>query len=133
MNVRFSNVHFVVEHFEVGFVNLVQLRDRRPRQLRKVSLGPCSLRFLKCRVARRFIFKPKIPIWVNFGGPYIGKCIYILWPFGIFYRHLEYFTDIWNILQTFGIFYDLFVHLVFIWYMFSGFGIMYQEKSGNPA
>jgi hypothetical protein len=25
------------------------------------------------RVARRFVFKPKIPIWVNFGGPYIRK------------------------------------------------------------
>jgi hypothetical protein len=27
------------------------------------------------RVARWFIFKPKIPIWVNFGIPYVvGKC-----------------------------------------------------------
>jgi hypothetical protein len=26
------------------------------------------------RVARWFIFKPKIEIWVHFGGPYIGKC-----------------------------------------------------------
>jgi hypothetical protein len=25
-----------------------------------------------CRVARWFIFKPKIQIWINFGGP-IGK------------------------------------------------------------
>jgi hypothetical protein len=24
---------------------------------------------LECRVARWFLFKPKIPIWVNFGGP----------------------------------------------------------------
>jgi hypothetical protein len=29
---------------------------------------------VRTRVARWFIFKPKIPIWVNFGGPYIGKC-----------------------------------------------------------
>jgi hypothetical protein len=23
-------------------------------------------------------FKPKIPIWVHFGGPWNGKCVYIL-------------------------------------------------------
>jgi hypothetical protein len=34
--------------------------------------------------ARWFIFIPKIPIWVYFGGPWYGKCWYILWPFGIF-------------------------------------------------
>jgi hypothetical protein len=39
------------------------------------------------RVARCVIFKPKIPIWVNFGGQWIRHCRYILWPFGIFYRH----------------------------------------------
>jgi hypothetical protein len=33
---------------------------------------------LKTRVARWFVFKPKIPIWVNFGGPYNEKCLYIL-------------------------------------------------------
>jgi hypothetical protein len=36
-------------------------------------LGMC----LHCRVARWFIFKPKIPILVNFGGPWNGKCWYI--------------------------------------------------------
>jgi hypothetical protein len=49
--------------------------------------------------------KPKIPIWVNFGGPLIGKCCF-------------YFMVIWNILQTLGIFYDHLVHLVFICYIF---------------
>jgi hypothetical protein len=47
----------------------------------------------------------------------MGKCLYILWPFGIFNGHLGYF---------------ILVHFVFIWYIFSGFGIMYREKSGNP-
>jgi hypothetical protein len=28
------------------------------------------------RVARWFLFEPKIPILVNFGGPEIGKCIF---------------------------------------------------------
>jgi hypothetical protein len=34
------------------------------------------------RVARWLIFKPKIPIWVNFGGSCIRRCWHILWPFG---------------------------------------------------
>jgi hypothetical protein len=29
-------------------------------------------------VARWFVFKPKIPILVKFGGPMNGKCCYIL-------------------------------------------------------
>jgi hypothetical protein len=29
------------------------------------------------RVARWFVFKPKIPIWVNFEEPLNGKCWYI--------------------------------------------------------
>jgi hypothetical protein len=40
------------------------------------------------RVARWYIFKLKIPIWVNIGGPWNGKGWYILWPFGICYGHL---------------------------------------------
>jgi hypothetical protein len=39
------------------------------------------------RVARWYIFKPKIPFWVNFGGPWNGK-------FGTFYGHLEYITAV---------------------------------------
>jgi hypothetical protein len=33
---------------------------------------------LQTRVARWFVFKPKIPIWVKFGGPWNGKGWYIL-------------------------------------------------------
>jgi hypothetical protein len=36
------------------------------------------------RVARWFLLKPKIPIWVNFGGTYLGG------------KMLIYFMDIWN-------------------------------------
>jgi hypothetical protein len=53
-----------------------------------------------------YFFKPKIPIWVNFGGPRHGKRWYILWPFG---------------------------NLAAIWYIFPRFGILCQEKSGDPA
>jgi hypothetical protein len=50
------------------------------------------------------IFKPKIQIWENFGGPWNGKGCYILWPFGITYCHLAHFMAISN--------------LVAIWYIF---------------
>jgi hypothetical protein len=43
------------------------------------------------RVARWFVFKPKIPIWEKFGGPSIGKCLYTLWPFVIFHGCSGYF------------------------------------------
>jgi hypothetical protein len=35
---------------------------------------PVKLFWVCVRVARWFVFKPKIPIWVNFGGPWRGKC-----------------------------------------------------------
>jgi hypothetical protein len=61
-------------------------------------------------------FKPKIPIWVNFGGSYIENVyIPILWPFGIFYVHLEYFMSIWNILCPFGRFYVHLEYFMDIW------------------
>jgi hypothetical protein len=56
---------------------------------------------------------PKIPIWVYFGGPWNGKCLYILLPYGIFY--------------------GLLVHFGVIWYIFPRFGLLYQENSGNPS
>jgi hypothetical protein len=41
-------------------------------------------------VAKWYLFTPKIPIWINFGGPGDGKGLYILWPLGIYYGHLVY-------------------------------------------
>jgi hypothetical protein len=67
------------------------------------SLALCS------RDARGFVFKPKIPIWVNFGGYWNGKCWYILCPFGLFYGNLVYFVVIWSILWPFGIFFPVLV------------------------
>jgi hypothetical protein len=56
---------------------------------------------LSSRVARWHIFKPKIPIWVNFGGSSNGRGWYILWPyfrpFGLFCGHLVHFMVIWYI------------------------------------
>jgi hypothetical protein len=37
-----------------------------------------SEKSLQTRVARWFIFKPKIQIWIYFGGPWNVKCWYIL-------------------------------------------------------
>jgi hypothetical protein len=45
------------------------------------------------RVARWFVFKPKIPIWVNFKGPRVDWKMVIC----ISYGHLEYFVFIWYI------------------------------------
>jgi hypothetical protein len=42
--------------------------DRLIDLLQLIPIVGLFLRF-KCMVARWFIFKPKIPIWVNFGGP----------------------------------------------------------------
>jgi hypothetical protein len=44
-----------------------------------------------CRVARWYIFKPKIQIWVNFGVSCNDRCWYILWPSGIHFGHWVYF------------------------------------------
>jgi hypothetical protein len=71
-------------------------------------------------VARWFVFKPKIPIWVSFGGSCYAKYWYILWPFGLVYGHWKYFMAIWYILWKLGIFSPV-------------FGILDQEKSGNPV
>jgi hypothetical protein len=72
------------------------------------------------RVARWFVFKPKITIWKK------------LWR-ALDWKMFTYFMAIWNILWRLGIFYDHLVHFVCIRYIFSGFGSMHREKSGNPS
>jgi hypothetical protein len=74
---------------------------------------------LWCRVARWFVFEPKIPIWVNFGGSCYGKSWYVLLPFGLF-------TAIGNILWPFGIFC---CNLVY----FSSFGYFGLRKIWQPC
>jgi hypothetical protein len=72
-----------------------------------------------CRVARWFIFKPKITIWVNFRGLCYERCWNILWPFSLYYDHLIYFVVIWYILWSFGIYFQF-------WYVV-------LKTSGNPG
>jgi hypothetical protein len=62
-----------------------------------------------------YVFKPKIQIWVNFGGSCNGICWYILWTFGLFYGHLIYFMPIRNIFMNF-------------WYIFPRFGISTKKN-----
>jgi hypothetical protein len=66
------------------------------------------------------IFKPKIPIWANFGRPCYGKSWY-------------YFMTIWSILWPLERFYFHVVYFVVILYIFPRFGILDQEKSGKPG
>jgi hypothetical protein len=71
------------------------------------------------RVARWYIFKSKIKIWVDFGGSCNGSCLYIIWPFGLLWQ--------------FYIFCGHLVHYIVLWYIFPRFGVLHQDKSGNPG
>jgi hypothetical protein len=64
------------------------------------------------RVARWFIFKPKMPIWVNLVGSFKGRCWYILCPFGLSYGHLVFLCPFLCILGSFWYF-------VLFWYAVS--------------
>jgi hypothetical protein len=46
-----------------------------------ISIGLIMIVVVQNRVARWQIFKTKIPILVNFGGPWNGNGWNILWPF----------------------------------------------------
>jgi hypothetical protein len=65
------------------------------------------------RVARWFLFKPKIPIWKILDGLRLENV-------DIFYGHLEYLHN------------GHMEYFMNIWYIFTVFGVTCQEKSGNP-
>jgi hypothetical protein len=75
---------------------------------------------LEISVARWYIFKPKIPIWVNFGRSCKRRCWY-------FYGHFVYFSAKLYVLWPFWPLDTFCGHLVY----FSRFPN--REKSGNPA
>jgi hypothetical protein len=60
--------------------------------------------------ARWYIFKPKIPFWVNFGRSCNGRCWYFLRPLCLFYGQIVYFMAIWYIMWSFGIFFPVWVY-----------------------
>jgi hypothetical protein len=57
---------------------------------------------VSCRVARWYIFKPKIKIGVIFGVSCNGRFWNISWTFGPFYSHLIYLIDIGYLLWYIG-------------------------------
>jgi hypothetical protein len=59
------------------------------------------------RVARRFVFKPKIQIWVNFGWSCNGRSWYILWTLGPFYEVFCYI--LWTLAKVRGNFFPVWV------------------------
>jgi hypothetical protein len=71
------------------------------------------------RVARWFILRPKILIWVYLGGSLSGKCWYILRPF----------TAIWYNIWQFGVFCSPFVICTY----FNRFGIFVPRKIWQPC
>jgi hypothetical protein len=71
-------------------IGLVQQRGRK-KNLAEIRMF-CDASDTKRRVARWFVFKPKIQIWVNYGAPFNEK-------------KLIYYIAIWNIFLPFGIFY----------------------------
>jgi hypothetical protein len=76
------------------------------KRSRVSSLAPWKpLNNVHSWVARWFVFKPKIQIWVNFGGSCDERCWSFLWPFGQFDVHL-------------AIFCGFLVYFMVIWYIF---------------
>jgi hypothetical protein len=78
--------------------------------------------YVGIRVARWYVFKPKIQLWVNYGELWNEKIWNIL--------HMA----IWNILRPFCIpILWPFGNLVAVWHVSPRFGILLKEKSGNPG
>jgi hypothetical protein len=73
---------------------------------------PCRTKRVVARVARWYIFKPKLQIWLVLEEGLVMEDV------GLFYGHLVYFTAIWYILLTFGLFSA-------IWYILLTSGIYY--------
>jgi hypothetical protein len=61
------------------------------------------------RVARWYIFKQKIPIWVHYEGSCNVRCWYIFMTFCILLGHFVYFMTFWYIVWSLGIFFPVLV------------------------
>jgi hypothetical protein len=75
------------------------------------------------RVARWYISKPKMLLWVHFQRPRDDK-------FGVSNGYLEFALTFWYIVLPFGTFVDILI------YIFHNFGFLLPglpEKAGNPG
>jgi hypothetical protein len=88
-----------------GFIKLTpdRLRVSCDRRLRSRGLAATRRAILRQGCQMHI----KIPIWVNFGRPWNGKCCYILRPFGSFY-------SLWYMYVYFG----QLVFFIIVWYIF---------------
>jgi hypothetical protein len=73
------------------------------KKMNKARLTNSFATWVWSRVARWFIFKPKIPVCVNFEGS-SNVVMYILCPFDQFSGHLAYIMAIWYISSHLGTF-----------------------------
>jgi hypothetical protein len=76
----------------------------------------CSSSFAPGLPDGTHIFKPKIPIWVNFGGSYIGRYWHIFWP--LFWGHLVYFEAILVYFEAILVYFEViwyFLHVLECW------------------
>jgi hypothetical protein len=78
------------------------------------------------RVARWFIFKPKITICVNFG-------VLVMKNVGILHDHFVYFTAMCIFHGHFVYFVVILLYFLVILVYFLSLGMSYLEKSGNPG
>jgi hypothetical protein len=73
----------------------------------------CHFFRLHASVARWYIFKLKIQMWVYFGRHCNGRCWYV-------YGHFVCSTAKWYIFWPFGMY--------FLWYIFPTFGMLYRQN-----
>jgi hypothetical protein len=105
LSLQCSKVPQVVCGPELCPIVTTQVCEDKEKTVRFASDKKVQILLYQTRVARWFAFKPKIQIWVNFGGSCNGRCRYILWTLGPFYGLLLHFMDIWYSLWKFGIFF----------------------------
>jgi hypothetical protein len=68
--------------------NLAISHLQKAVQRRFSSERNAHLSVWKGRIARWYILKLKIATWINFEGPWNGKCLFIKWLLGMDFGHL---------------------------------------------
>jgi hypothetical protein len=90
---------FLIRESECRPMNSTRRRGWKNLQQQKNLIASGTFLWVHHSVARWYVFRPKIPVWVNLGRSCNRRCWYCLWPICLFYGHLVY------ILWSFGIFF----------------------------